>query len=569
MLLSDYLVSAFLAEGVSTVFGLLGDGNLAWLAAMDAHPEVTVVHARHEGAAVAMASGYAGATGSVGVASVTCGPGITQIATSLTAAARAGRPVVVFGGETPAAAAFHLQQFDPAPLVRATGAEHLRVSTVEQALGTAARAFWWARSRRGPVVLTMPYDLLEVEQPWTEVALTSAGCLPPDPPRPPDPGDVRALAELLDDAVAPVILAGAGAVAAGCRAELLALAERLDAPLVTTLRAKDWFDGEARDLGVVGAFATDAARERLGGADVVLAFGARLGHYTIEGGYLFPAAQVVQIDAAPAGLVDGEQAADRYLRADAALTARALLDRLGPGSGYRGRPGRPVPGSAPAPGPQAPAEPARSAGNGHRPDGTPPLFEPAGAVAVLDGALPPSLPLVIGIGHFWNFVVAGLHGRDPSRYHFSFDFGVIGQGLPTAIGVSLAAHGRGRPIALIEGDGSLLMNLHELETVARHRLPLLIVVLNDGAYGAEYHRLAARGADPRPAVFGWTDLAAVGSALGLRAHRPADADALRGAIDGYLADPAPTVVDLCVDYRSASPQYQRLFYGRSPIAFGA
>ncbi len=117
----DMLVKAFVAEGTEMLFTLMGDANMYWSAAMAEQPGVRVIHARHEHAAVAMADGYARATGRVGVASTTCGPGFTQIMTALTMAARADTPLVVFAGDSPIGAAWYLQQIDMAPLALATG----------------------------------------------------------------------------------------------------------------------------------------------------------------------------------------------------------------------------------------------------------------------------------------------------------------------------------------------------------------------------------------------------------------------------------------------------------------
>ena len=98
---SDMLARAFAAEGVEVLFTLMGDANMYWSSAMAKLPGVKVVHARHEHCAVSMADGYARATGKVGVASVTCGPGYTQIMTALTMAARGNIPLVVFAGDAP------------------------------------------------------------------------------------------------------------------------------------------------------------------------------------------------------------------------------------------------------------------------------------------------------------------------------------------------------------------------------------------------------------------------------------------------------------------------------------
>ncbi|HEX9329906.1 MAG TPA: thiamine pyrophosphate-binding protein, partial [Reyranella sp.] len=113
---TDMLARAFAAEGVDVLFTLMGDANMYWSVAMSKLPGMKVVHARHEHCAVAMADGYARATGKVGVASTTCGPGFTQIMTALTISARSNTPLVVFAGDAPLAASWYIQQIDMAPL---------------------------------------------------------------------------------------------------------------------------------------------------------------------------------------------------------------------------------------------------------------------------------------------------------------------------------------------------------------------------------------------------------------------------------------------------------------------
>ena len=119
---SDVLAQAFAAEGVDTLFTLMGDANMYWSASMADNQKVRLIHARHEHCCVAMADAYARATGKVGVASVTCGPGYTQIMTALVMAARGNAPVVVFAGDAPIGASWYIQSIDQAPLALATGA---------------------------------------------------------------------------------------------------------------------------------------------------------------------------------------------------------------------------------------------------------------------------------------------------------------------------------------------------------------------------------------------------------------------------------------------------------------
>lgn len=557
--LASHLASAFVAEGVDTVFGLMGDANMTWMAAMAGHPGMHMIHARHEGAAVAMATGYARRSGEVGVASVTCGPGLTHALTSLATAVRARMPLVVYSGDTPAGLRWHPQDVDQEAVVRSVGAELVRLPDERHLADVVARTFYRARASRGPVVLSIPFDLQDSVGHWEESPFTSDALMPRHRPVPPAPEAIAEVVELIREARRPVLVAGAGAVSSAAREVILELARRTGAAVGTTLQAKDLFSGEGGDLGVVGGLSSTSTRDTLSRVDLVIGLGARLGHFTSDGGTLFPAARVVRVDLVPAGVVEGGRTADVHVQADVALAVTALLDGL-PSDGL------PSDGAPAGPGGNGVAPDAvRSA----RPDPDPgpqvvdgvSVLDPRVAVSVLNAALPGNVNIVSGVGHFWNFLVPGLDGRSPSNYHFTHEFACIGQGLPTGIGSAMAT---AEHTVIIEGDGSLLMNLQELETIGRHRLPVLVVVMNDGAYGAEYHKLVAKALDPAPSVHGWTDFAAAAEAHGIRGRRPRTASELHELVTRHIDDPTPTLIDVRIDYRRISDQYDRALGSSSP-----
>ena len=145
---SDMLARAFAAEGVDHLFTLMGDANMYWSTAMAELPGMKVVHARHEHCAVAMADGYARATGKVGVASTTCGPGFTQIMTALTTSAKGRQPVVVFTGDTATTAAWHIHDVDQKMLTQACGAQFVAVRSIDHMMDRVREAFYIARAER-------------------------------------------------------------------------------------------------------------------------------------------------------------------------------------------------------------------------------------------------------------------------------------------------------------------------------------------------------------------------------------------------------------------------------------
>ena len=212
---SDVLAQAFAAEGVDTLFTLMGDANMYWSAAMADNQKARLIHARHEHCAVAMADGYARATGKVGVASVTCGPGYTQIMTALIMAARGNAPVVVFAGDAPIGASWYLQSIDQAPLALATGAHFVPIRTIDRALDCVREAFYVARAERRPVVLSVPLDLQKEEFPYLPDYTPSTDLMPRPQMLRPDPAVVDEIVAMIAEAERPIVIGGRGATLVG------------------------------------------------------------------------------------------------------------------------------------------------------------------------------------------------------------------------------------------------------------------------------------------------------------------------------------------------------------------
>jgi acetolactate synthase-1/2/3 large subunit len=548
---SDILAQAIAAEGVDTVFTLMGDANMYWSAAMADNQHARLIHARHEHCAVAMADAYARATGRVGVASVTCGPGYTQIMTALTMAARGNAPLVVFAGDAPIGASWYLQQIDQAPLALGTGAHFVPIRTIDRALDCVREAFYVARAERRPVVLSVPLDLQKESFPYIPDYTPSTELVPRAQAAPPDPALVDEVAALIAEAERPIVIGGRGALWSGAREALEGVAERSGALLATSLLGKGLFDGNPFALDIAGTFSTDLGREFFAESDLVIGAGVGLGHYTTEGGYLFPNAKVVQIDINPRGLWQGLKTADLHLRADARAAAEAIVRRLDE-QGVR------------RPGWRSNAVAARIAAD--IPDSkefnvTPGTLDPRPVMRELNAAIPKDWDIVVAGGHCFSFAMTHLKGRPGGKYHIPIDFGAIGSGLSAAIGVSVA---RGNDkVMLIDGDGSLYQHIQELETVRRHGLKLLICILNDGGYGAESHKFRAYGVNPEHAIHGRGDIAAIARGFGLNAAKVVE----MGVFDRLLADhergQGSTLWDVHIDDLIPSRNYRRVHYGEA------
>src|SRR6201988_3571465 len=206
--LYEALADTFLAEGVDTQFVLMGDGNMHWSPAFARLPGVHSVHVRQEHDTVAAATAYNVATGKLAVASVTCGPGVTQVMTALPAAVRARLPLVVFAGEAPINAKLYNQSIDQAPLVTATGAHYIAAHSVPRMMDCVREAFHIAKYERRPTVVGIPYDLQKVEYMANQPYETSAMYKPKVGRMHPDPEIVAEVVARLAAAKRPILLGG-------------------------------------------------------------------------------------------------------------------------------------------------------------------------------------------------------------------------------------------------------------------------------------------------------------------------------------------------------------------------
>jgi thiamine pyrophosphate-dependent acetolactate synthase large subunit-like protein len=484
--------------GVTHAFGLLGSGNYAVTEALVACG-ARFVAARHECGAVVMADAYARLTGEVGVCTVHQGPGFTNTTTGLTEAAKSRTPLLVLAADTPAGAPRSNFRIDQGGLAEAVGAGHDRLLGAETAVADVARAWRRARAERRPIVVSLPIDVQAGEAPSFGGSLTVA---PPGAPLAPDAEVVERAARLLADADRPLLIGGRGAALAGARAPIEALAGACGALLATSAVANGLFAGSPWSLGISGGFASPLAAELIGAADVVVSFGATLNMWTTRHGRLLaPSAAVVQVDV-DAGAIGAHHRVDVGVVGDAGLAASAMLQALG---GAR-RPGWRTPELRSAIAARRwRDEPYEDAGDGER-------IDPRTLARALDDLLPDERVVAVDSGHAMGWLPMYCRVPDERGFVFTQAFQSVGLGLATAIGAAVA-----RPDRLVVaglGDGGALMGLADLETVARLSLPMLVVVFNDAAYGAEVHHFGPEGVPVDLVRFPDTDFAALGRAAG-------------------------------------------------------
>ena len=500
MLASEAIGRALADHGVEAFFGLAGSGNFAVLNGLRA-AGAAFYSSRHEGGAVSMADGYARASGAVGVASVHQGPGFTNTLTALTEAAKVRTPLLVLAADIPATTLWSNFKIDQAALARHAGAIAERVRGAETAAADTTRALRRARVERRPVVLNVPIDV--VEKPHSDGSPDIPYSPPLEPPRPAE-RSVTEVADLLSSSSRPAIVAGRGAALSEAREALEALGDRVGAVLATSAMGHGLFAGNPYSVGIAGGFSSSLALELLAQADSVLAFGAALNHWTVRHGELFsPEAQVVQVDLDQEA-IGRVHRVDVGVVGDAAQTARAIVEEL-ERRGVRGKGFR-------SDGLEREIAAGRARDEPYEDLGTADYIDPRTLSITLDDLIPPERTVCTDSGHFLGYPSMYLEVPDQKGFVFPNAFQSVGLGLACGIGAAIARPDRISVAAV--GDGGALMALGELETAARYRLPMLIVIYNDAAYGAEVHHFGPMGQPTEPARFPDTDFAALARAAG-------------------------------------------------------
>jgi thiamine pyrophosphate-dependent acetolactate synthase large subunit-like protein len=514
-------------HGVDTMFGLMGDANLFMVDSFVRDCDGRFVPSAHEGSSVLMALAYAHVAGKVGVATVTHGPALTNCMTALTEGVRGHIPMVLLAGDTPVANPRHPQGIDQRELVKATGAGFEQLRAPDTVGMDVARALYRAQVERRPIVLNMPADFMwqEVSHETRVLDVFTA------------PGGV-AEGDILDEAIGmiasarrPLILAGGGAVAA--RDQLIRLADRLEAPLATTLKAKGLFNDHPHNIDIFGTLSTPAAYDLIAQSDCIVCFGTSLHDFTTDRGKLMKDKRIVQVDIEPTA-IGGALHPDAALLADAGLTAETILYWLDQAeispSGFTRELDIDVLTAHPT-GPDKTADGCVNYVN---------------ALQALEAALPKDRVLVTDGGRFMTEVWCRISAPDPQSFVVTANFGSIGLGLAEAIGAGVAAPER--PVVVFTGDGGFMMGgINEFNTAVRLGLDLIVVVANDSAYGAEHIQFLDRKMDPSLTEFHWPSFAEVARSLGGQGIEVRSTADLEDALAALEMREGPVLLELRLD----------------------
>ena len=547
MKVAEAVGRALYAAGVGQVFGVVGSGNFHLTNAMVAAGS-RFVAARHEGGAATMADAYARMSGTVAALSVHQGPGLTNAMTGIAEAAKSRTPLLVLAAEvTEPRSNFYVDQ---EALARSVGAVTARVTSAEEAVTQAFDAVRRAVCERRTVLLNLPLGVQAVEVRDGKSALV----VPPErAPVEPEFADVEALARVLEKSRRAVFVAGRGARSPGARDALMALAERHGALLATSAVARGLFHGDPWSLDVSGGFASPLAAELIREADLIVGWGCALNMWTMRHGRLIgPDTTVVQVDD-DASALGAHREVHLGVTGDVELTARRALETDDANrqaqQGERAQQGEQTQRG------QLARQGFRTADIGaaiatrvrwrdvpYEDTSTRERIDPRTLSIALDDILPAERVIGVDSGNFMGYPSMYLSVPDENGLCFTQAFQSIGLGLATAIGAALARPDR-LPVAAL-GDGGAMMGAAEFDTVRRLGLPMVVVVHNDDAYGAEVHHFGPDGHPLDTVEFPPTDIAAVARGYGFEAVTVRTRAELK-AVEDWLAGPrsAPLLID--------------------------
>lgn len=503
--------------GCTELFGVVGDGCVYVIDSYLKNADTHYIAATHEGGAVLMAQGWARVSGRIGIATVTHGPGLANTFTALVEGVKAGTPMVLLAGDTPAIDTEHAQSLNQQALAEASGAGFEPLRAPDNVAEDLARAFYRASCEHRPVVFNMPVDSQWLDVEYQEPKL-----------RLPETRSVISSSDDMDHAIGmiasahwPVVIAGRGAGTPEAEAAVLRFARRIEAPVAVSLRGKGLFASDPFNLGISGTVSNEIALDVIGTSDCLIIFGASLSKYTSGHRGLTRDKRIIQVNPL-ASQIGRFTPVDIGLVGDPGLTATAMIQWLDeaeiPGSGARSDDLR-----------DRIATLHKQAENNFTqstPEGTVDLYEVAFS---LEKTFPKERIFLTDSGRFMFGFWSTISVQRPSDFVDVNGFSSIGLGVASAIGAAKAA--ADRPTLLVTGDGGLMLGgLSELATAVQEQLDLVVIVCNDSSYGAEHVALTTKDMDPAISLLESRDFAPVAKTLGFVALTVTDRDELQEAM---------------------------------------
>ena len=540
------LIECLIEQEVGTVFGFPGGAVLPIYDELykraDRINHVLTAHEQHAGHA---ADGYARASGKTGVCLATSGPGATNLVTPIATAYMDSSPVVFITGNVPQSlmGTDSFQEADISGMTMPVTKHNYLVTSVEKLADTIREAFYIARSGRpGPVLVDIPKDVQLAETEY--IPLSGDALIPRLSKKKPlsqlrPEGEALELyktkaeprlekaAQLIAEAHRPLIYCGGGVTISGAQDELMQLANRVDAPIVSTLMGLGAAPASSdRMLGMLGMHGTHAANIAMQRCDLLIAVCVRFSDRALGDAKAFaPNAKVLHIDIDRAEINKNVSTA-LHITGDAKIVLELLLTRVSQKQHAQWM------------------QQARSMAEDYLSDE---LFEPRKILKAM-AAVAPEMTVATDVGQHQMWTAQHFPFVHARQLISSGGLGTMGFGLGAAMGAA-KSDPQGRPVALVTGDGSFRMNLTELSTIAYYNIPVIVVIFNNGTLGMVRqwqtlffgHRYSQTTLDRGP------DFMKLADAYGLAGTRVDNLADFSAAFARAYADGKPCIIECLLD----------------------
>ena len=477
---AEMVVQSLVDQGVKQVFGYPGGAVLDIYDALHTLGGIDHVLVRHEQAAVHMADGLARATGEVGVVLVTSGPGATNAITGIATAYMDSIPLVILSGQVATSLIGYdaFQECDMVGISRPVVKHSFLVKQTEDIPGVLKKAFWLAASGRpGPVVVDLPKDILNPAKKLPYVWPDAVSMRSYNPTTSGHKGQIKRALQTLVAASKPVVYVGGGAINAHCEPQLRELVEKLKLPVASSLMGLGAFPAtHSQALGMLGMHGTYEANMTMHHSDVIFAVGVRFDDRTTNNLAKYcPNATVLHIDIDPTS-ISKTVPADVPIVGDARLVLEQMLELLEQEEA------------------QQPLDDIRDwwqqieqwrARHCLRYDDQSDKIKPQAVIETIWRLTQGDAYVTSDVGQHQMFAALYYPFDKPRRWINSGGLGTMGFGLPAALGVKMALPDE--MVVCVTGDGSIQMNIQELEWVKRENLPITMMVMNNHALGMIRH----------------------------------------------------------------------------------
>ncbi|MCM1106226.1 MAG: biosynthetic-type acetolactate synthase large subunit [Blautia sp.] len=525
---SQVIIECLKEQGVDTVFGYPGGAILNVYDELYKHPEIRHVLTSHEQGASHAADGYARSTGRVGVCLATSGPGATNLVTGIATAYMDSIPMVAITCNVGVSllGKDSFQEIDIAGITTPITKYSFIVKDVEKLADTIRRAFFIARKGRpGPVLVDIPKD----------VTANTVEYVREEPVIPkPKPGtfteqDIDTALAMIEEAKRPYLFVGGGAILSGASEKVRAFAKLLDAPVCDTLMGKGAYDGTAElYTGMLGMHGTKAANLGVSECDLLIAVGVRFSDRVLgDPGRFAAQAKILQIDIDPAEINKNIPASHAVI-GDVKEVLTAINARLGQQEhrewiAHVKEYERQFPLTYPGEGLSGPYMIEK-------------IYELAGDSII-----------VTEVGQHQMWAAQYFRYKNPRTLISSGGLGTMGYGLGAAIGAQIA--NPGRQVINIAGDGCFRMNMNELATAVRQKLPIIEVIVNNHVLGMvrQWQTLFYEQHYSATVLDDGVDYVKLAWAMGAQAARVTTREEFDAALAGALACGQPCVIDAVVD----------------------